>query len=120
MTTVLLVAGGAAVGAPLRYLTDRVLRARLGPAFPWGTLAVNVVGSFLLGLIAGLPADPAVTALAGTGFCGALTTYSTFGHETVALARGGAAGRAAANVAVSVLAGVGAAALGFLFAAAVR
>jgi len=116
MTTVLLVAAGAAVGAPLRYLTDRAMRARFGPAFPWGTLAVNVAGSLLLGLIAGLPADPAVTALVGTGFCGALTTYSTFAYETVALA----GRRAAANVVVSVLAGIGAAALGFLLATTVR
>jgi CrcB protein len=114
--TVLLVALGAAVGAPLRYLTDRALRARLGGAFPFGTLAVNVAGSFLLGLLAGLPAGPAATALLGTGFCGALTTYSTFGWETFTLLRDGARGRAVANALGSVLAGLGAAYTGLLLA----
>ncbi len=114
--TVLLVALGAAVGAPLRYLTDRAVRARFGGAFPWGTLAVNVAGSFLLGLLAGLPAGPAATALLGTGFSGALTTYSTFGWETLALLRDGARGRAAANALGSVLAGLGAAYAGLLLA----
>ena len=118
--TVLLVALGAAVGAPLRFLIDRAMRARHGDRFPWGTLIVNVAGSLLLGFVAGLPATPGVTALVGTGFCGALTTYSTFGYETLRLARSGARAAALANVLVSVLAGLGAAYLGLLVAAAVR
>ena len=116
--TVLLVALGAAVGAPLRYLTDRTVQARLGTDFPWGTLAVNVAGSLLLGLLIGLPATPATTALLGTGFCGALTTYSTFSWETLTLARGGAGPRALAYVLLSVTAGLGAAAVGLLIARA--
>ncbi|WBB80938.1 fluoride efflux transporter CrcB [Micromonospora sp. WMMD882] len=115
--TILLVALGAAVGAPLRYLTDRAVQARLGPAFPWGTLTVNVTGSLLLGALVAVPVDPAVTALVGTGFCGALTTYSTFGYETLRLARGRARRAALANVTLSVGAGLAAAWLGF---AAVR
>ena len=107
--TALLVALGAAVGAPLRYLTDVVLKARFGDGFPWGTLAVNVAGSFLLGLLAGWPAPAGVTALLGTGFCGALTTWSAFGWETLALARAGARRRAAANAAAHVAAGLAAA-----------
>ena len=113
--TVLLVALGAAIGAPLRYLTDRFIRARTGPGFPWGTLAVNVTGSLVLGFVLGIPAGPGWTALIGTGFCGALTTYSTFAYETLRLPRR----RALANVAVSILAGLGAAYLGVLVAQAV-
>ena len=110
--TVLLVALGAAVGAPLRYLTDRFVKSRLSSPFPWGTLLVNVVGSFLLGVLAALPADPRVAALLGTGFCGALTTYSTFSSETLLLARSGARGKALAYVVASVAVGIGAAFLG--------
>lgn len=110
--TVLLVALGAAVGAPLRYLTDRWMRVRLGDGFPWGTLAVNVAGSLLLGFLVGLPVGPRVAALLGTGFCGALTTYSTFALGTVGLVRR----RAVLYAAASVVAGLTAAYLGRLAA----
>ncbi|GAB4056342.1 fluoride efflux transporter CrcB [Catellatospora paridis] len=118
--TVLLVALGAAVGAPLRYLVDRAVQARHDAVFPWGTLTVNVAGSFVLGLLTGgalAGAVPgSVTALLGTGFCGALTTYSTFGYETLKLVESGAFGQAFANVAVSVATGVAAAAAGYALA----
>jgi CrcB protein len=107
--TVLFVALGAAVGAPLRYLIDRWVRLRAGPGFPWGTLLVNVVGSFLLGFLTALPAGPGEAALLGTGFCGALTTYSTFGYETMGLQRAGMRRRALAYVLASVTIGVAAA-----------
>lgn len=110
--TVLLVALGAAIGAPARYLVDRFLRSRLGSGFPWGTLLVNVVGSFALGFLAALPADPEAAALFGTGFCGALTTYSTFSYETLRLMRAGARVRALAYVLASVACGVAAAVAG--------
>ena len=105
--TVLLVALGAAVGAPLRYLTDQALGRRNG--FPVGTLTVNVLGSLLLGVLVGAPASPTLSALLGTGFCGALTTYSTFGWETLTLVRSGERRRAARYVAVSIVAGLTAA-----------
>lgn len=111
--TVLLIALGAAVGAPLRYLTDRAVQARFGSALPWGTLTVNVAGSLLLGGLLAVPADPAVCALVGTGFCGALTTWSTLGYETLRLARTGSRRAALANVAGSVTAGLGAVWSGF-------
>ncbi|TDD67084.1 fluoride efflux transporter CrcB [Jiangella aurantiaca] len=115
--TVLLVAAGAAVGAPLRYVVDRWVGIRLGAGFPWGTLVVNVVGSFVLGLVLGSPSVGAeATALIGTGFCGALTTYSTFSYETLRLLEDGAWSRGVANVLVSVAAGLGAAALGWTLA----
>ncbi|MEV5410103.1 CrcB family protein [Thermopolyspora sp. NPDC052614] len=104
--TILLVGLGAAIGAPVRYLVDRAVRERVGSAFPWGTFAVNVAGSFLLGLLAGLPAGPGAMALAGSGFCGALTTYSTFGYETLRLIETGARPHALLNAAGSVASGL--------------
>lgn len=115
----LLVVLGAAVGAPLRYATDRVVQARHRTGFPWGTFTVNVVGSLVLGAVLGAGASPAVTALVGTGFCGALTTYSTFGHETVQLAESGRWWSAGLNAIGSVLAGLGAAGLGLAVGTAV-
>ncbi|HEU5471384.1 MAG TPA: CrcB family protein [Actinophytocola sp.] len=112
--TALLVMLGGAVGAPLRYLVDRFVQLRHDSLFPWGTCTVNIAGCALLGGLAGagtaLPGP--VFALLGTGLCGALTTYSTFGYETVRLAQRQARFLAAANVAVSVVAGVGAVVLG--------
>jgi CrcB protein len=118
--TVLLVALGAAVGAPLRYLTDRAVQSRHDSVFPWGTMTVNIVGSFILGFLAALPADGPLTALVGTGFCGALTTYSTFSYETLRLAQGETKFYALANVVASVVGGLGAAACGLILAIAVR
>ncbi|MER7458683.1 fluoride efflux transporter CrcB [Micromonospora sp. NPDC126480] len=115
--TALLIALGAAVGAPLRYLTDRAVQARLGTAFPWGTLTVNVAGSLLLGFLVGLPVPPAAAALLGTGLCGALTTYSTFSYETLRLATTGRARAALTNALLSVTACVAAASLGYAAAA---
>jgi fluoride exporter len=106
--TVLLVALGAAVGAPTRYLTDRAVQARLGTAFPWGTFTVNVAGCFILGALTGtVPTH--VLALVGTGFCGALTTYSTFSWEAYKLPPVRSVGYVVASTAV----GLGAAALGW-------
>jgi fluoride exporter len=107
--SVVLVILGAAVGAPLRYLTDRAIRARLASPFPYGTLLVNLGGSAVLGALTGLAASPALTALVGTGFCGALTTYSTFGYEVVSLRP-----RMSVTYALlSVAGGLGAAAAGY-------
>jgi fluoride exporter len=118
VTAVVLVALGAALGAPTRYLTDRFIQGRHDSLFPWGTLAVNVTGSFLLGLLAGLPVSDPVMAAVGVGFCGALTTYSTFGYETVRLAQNRARFYAAVNATASILAGLGAAYCGLAFAQA--
>ena len=76
--TWLYVALGAAVGAPLRYAAAGLLDGRL----PWGTIAVNWAGSFLLGWCSALGLGGHATALLGTGFCGALTTYSSFMVQT--------------------------------------
>jgi CrcB protein len=117
--TLLLIAIGAAVGAPLRYLTDRAIQSQHDSGFPWGTMTVNVVGSFVLGLLTALPADTKIMALTGTGFCGALTTYSTFSYETLKLTQDGNRFYAAANIVASVVAGLGAAAAGIILGMAV-
>jgi CrcB protein len=117
--TVLLIALGAGLGAPARYLTDRAVRAWRGGIFPWGTLLVNVCASLLLGVVTGAGGSPRLTALVGTGFCGALSTYSSFSYETLRLAAGGARRPAALNVLLSLVAGIGAAAVGWLLGQAI-
>jgi CrcB protein len=113
MTGVLVVAAGAAVGAPLRYLTDRAVQTRHESDFPYGTLLVNVVACLVLGFVTGRSGlSTAALALVGTGFCGALSTYSTYSFETVRLAEDGEWGSAALNVLASVGAGLAAASLG--------
>ncbi|TQF73255.1 fluoride efflux transporter CrcB [Rhodococcus spelaei] len=119
--TVLLVLVGGAVGAPARFLLDRTVQSRHDSEFPWGTLAVNVIGSLILGaLVGGASAHGgALMTLVGTGFCGALTTFSTFSYETLRLLEDRARLYAFANVAVTLVAGIGAAFLGFAAAHAV-
>lgn len=113
--TAVLVFVGAMVGAPLRYLTDRTVQNRHDSLFPWGTFSVNLAGCLILGGLAGagtaLPAP--LLALIGTGFCGALTTYSTFSYETVRLLEQKLYFYAAMNVIISVIAGLGAALIGY-------
>lgn len=113
--TLVLVFAGALVGAPLRYLTDRAVQIKHDTVFPWGTLYVNVAGCLVLGGLsgAGLSLPAPWLALVGTGFCGALTTYSTFSYETFRLAEQRAYFYAVANVVVSVVAGLGAALVGY-------
>lgn len=117
--TLLWVALSAAVGAPLRYLIDRAVQSRHDSVFPWGTLAVNVTGSLILGFVAGLPTSPVVTTVVGTGFCGALTTYSTFSYEALRLTQDRAHLLAGFNIVISVVAGLGAAHCGLSIALAV-
>lgn len=105
--TLLLVVIGAAVGAPLRYLTDLFVQSRQDSVFPWGTLTVNAAGSLLLGVtagaLAGSPGNSWVLPLVGTGLSGALTTFSTFSFETVRLAQEGSLLEATMNALASVL-----------------
>jgi CrcB protein len=113
--TVLLVFLGGTIGAPVRYLLDRAVQRRHESVFPWGTLTVNLVGCLVLGLLTGaarsLPADMVV--FAGTGICGAFTTFSTFGYETTRMLEEGSLREAGLNASVSLFAGVLAAAAGY-------
>lgn len=120
--TVLFVALGGGLGAILRYLTDRRVQAWRNSAFPWGTWAVNIAGSAILGVLTGWALHggqpDAVRSLLAVGFCGGLTTFSTFGYETLRLFTEKARPRAVLNVALTVVAGIGAATAGLLLAAA--
>lgn len=119
--TWLLVIAGAAVGAPLRYLTDRFVQARHNTTFAWGTFTANVLGSLILGGLAGAfsAGDERLHLLIGTGLCGALTTYSTFSYETLQLAGAGARLYAVANLVLTLTGGLGAYYVGSVAAHAV-
>ena len=121
MTVVLVLLGGA-LGAPVRYVVDLMVQSRHDSVLPWGTFAVNAAGSLILGATAGGVAAAGgpgwVLTLVGTGFCGALTTFSTFSFETVRLAEERALGAAAVNVAGSVVVGAAACAAGWSVATA--
>jgi CrcB protein len=118
------VGGAAAVGAMLRYGTDQVVAARIlaprGIVFPLGTFVINIAGSLLLGVVAGLVdhagLDPNWRTVLGVGLAGGLTTFSTWSYESVRLLEDGSLPEAAANVAVSLAVGLAAASLGYALA----
>lgn len=117
MTLALLVVAGA-LGALLRYEVELVVRRRVGPDFPYGTLIINVSGAFALGILAGAAAHrgvpPSVVTVVGTGLLGAYTTFSTFSVDTVGLVEHGRPRAAAANLVASLVLGLGAAGVGLL------
>jgi CrcB protein len=117
---VLGIALAGAIGAPARYLVDRLVQRRFRFDLPGGTFIVNVSGSLLLGLVSGAAMYHGLTTtprlLLGTGFCGAYTTFSTAMLETVELASDGRQG--AVYLAASTLAGTAAAAAGLVLAGA--
>ncbi len=87
MAIVLAIAVGGAVGSVLRFLISKLIQKKAGIDFPIGTLAVNIVGAFLIGvafsyLVERLTLSPEVRALLITGFLGGLTTFSTFSYES--------------------------------------
>ena len=106
-----LIALGGALGSCARYRLGSFIASRWGTAFPWGTFAVNVTGSIVIGAflaVAGdrLHLDPRWRFFLAIGFCGGYTTFSTFTYETAMLIEARALGYAVANVALSSLAGV--------------
>lgn len=116
------IAAAGFVGAVARYLLDGIVQQRLESSLPWGTFAVNVSGSLLLGLVAGLGVyhglDTDAELLIGTGLLGSYTTFSTYAFETYRLAEDGARRMAALNAIGSVAAGLLAAAAGLGLTAA--
>lgn len=105
------VGGAGAVG---RFLLDRAVTRRLGRSFPAGTFAVNVLGALLLGVLAGADVGGDALLLAGTAALGSFTTFSTWMLESERLGEDGQEVVSALNVAVSLGAGLAAAALGRL------
>lgn len=112
MTTWLLVAVGAAVGAPTRYAVTQVLRDR-GATTHAGTLLVNVAGSLVLGLLVGRGVEGNSLALVGTGFCGSLTTMSTLALEVWDAIIDRRTPHAVTTLALHLVLGLGAAWLGW-------
>ena len=100
---------GGALGSVLRYLVALMASAALGPGFPWGTLAVNLVGSFVIGLVQQAATEALVIGekarlFLATGMMGGLTTYSAFSYETVRLLETSAAWSAWLNVVLTTAA----------------
>ncbi|MFF9349177.1 fluoride efflux transporter FluC [Streptomyces sp. NPDC014734] len=117
----LLVLAGGLVGAPLRYLLGVDAKFRLHAAFPWGTFAANTGAALILGFVSEAVTDgdlgPRLHLLLATGFCGALSTWSTFSYELMTFGSARRLGLAAGYLTLSVGAGVG---LSFAGAAVAR
>jgi CrcB protein len=102
------------LGAVARFVVDGWIGTRVGRELPLGTFAINITGSFLLGLLDGLALSGDAMVIAGTATIGAYTTFSTWMFETHRLAEDGEFAAAALNVGVSVVAGFAAVVLGHL------
>ena len=109
MTVVLLALAGG-IGAAVRFVVDGLIRQRIKTALPWGTILINVTGSFALGFLAGLvmrgQAPESVILVLGTGFLGGYTTFSTASLETIRLIQSGRTGLALINGVGSMAASV--------------
>lgn len=113
----LAIAAGGALGALMRYWVSTATYVWLGRGFPWGTLMVNVLGSFAIGmlyilLLERLTSGPEMRAFLLIGFLGAFTTFSTFSIETLNLLEDAQIGKALLNVGASVIICIAAAWLG--------
>ena len=108
MTQLLAIAAGGSIGAVLRYLASSGVHLWLGRGFPYGTLLVNVLGSFIMGLLYELflqriSVSDEIRALLLVGVLGAFTTFSTFSMETISLIEQGDLSKAVLNVLLSVI-----------------
>lgn len=120
MMTYAWIAIGGAVSGMFRYWLNLLFTARFGEALPWGTIFINITGSFVIGLIAALtetggrwPVPTEIRIFMLVGLCGGYTTFSSFSLQTLALLQTGEVGRALANVLLSVTLGVLAVWIGF-------
>ncbi|MGQ7753732.1 fluoride efflux transporter FluC [Streptomyces sp. WC2508] len=124
MTDWLLVLAGGLAGAPLRYLLGVDAKFRLHTVFPWGTFAANAGAALLLGFFSEAVTDgelgPRLQLLLATGFCGALSTWSTFSYELLTLSSARRLSMAAGYLVLTVGAGVGLSFAGAAVAGAVR
>jgi CrcB protein len=120
--TVLLVTVAGGIGAVLRYLVDHLVQRRARSEFPVGTLAINLSGSLVLGVLTGSALHHGVSAtgltVAGTGLIGAYTTFSTFTFDSVRLAEADRWGLSLLNVAATIVLGLGAAGVGLALGSA--
>ena len=111
-----MIAGGLGSGA--RFLIGRWAFGVFGAAFPYGTLIVNIAGCFALGVVAQLAStgmmNPELRTAIAVGFIGGFTTYSSFNQDTIGLFSSGAVGMAGLNVAITVMGGLAAGALGLI------
>ncbi len=112
---------GGGLGAVLRFAASRLGARLLGPGFPWATLAVNLIGCFLIGAAAGLLErqllPPRTRPLFIVGFLGGLTTFSSYAFDTFEFMRRAQWGKAFANIALDNVLGLVLAALGYIIAA---
>lgn len=125
-TTCLLVMAGGALGTLARYVVS-VLAAPISQDLPWGTIIINITGSFVIGLFATLtmaqgrfPVSDNVRLFVMIGLCGGYTTFSSFSLQTLDLMRSGALGRAAVNVVASAALCLAAVAAGHVIAASLN
>ena len=109
-TTWLAVAVGGALGSLARFWLAAAMTMLTGPRFPWGTLLINILGSFIIGLVAAvtmaparIPMHPDIRVFLMVGICGGFTTFSAFSLQTLDLARANHWAQAGANVLMSVV-----------------
>jgi fluoride exporter len=122
-TTCLLIVIGGAIGTLARYLIS-VAALPISQNLPWGTIGINILGSFVIGMFGTLtlahgrfPVSENARLFVMAGLCGGFTTFSSFSLQTLDLLRGGAVVRAAINIVASVILCVGAVTIGHLIAA---
>jgi CrcB protein len=119
--TYVLIAVGGALGSMSRYACSRAVALSYGETFPWGTIVVNIAGSFIIGFMAGISGpdsrlivSPNVRNFIMVGFCGGYTTFSSFSLQTLQLIQNGDVAEAFGNVLLSVAACMAAVAVGYM------
>lgn len=114
---IFLVAAGGMLGSLLRFVAGTFIMQKVGTAFPWGTFAVNIFGSLLIGWVAGQaakhPGFQAWQLFLATGFCGGFTTFSALSNESLQMLKHHQYGLLATYMMASLILGIGAAAFGF-------